>query len=256
MRIRFTKTVTVVIILLNIVAFYFLCDLLGQNKGLNLENRNNYVADEPISENSLKTIDDIIQHSITIIFREFEHFENDVPNTIRSITSTYPNINILVISNGPPYPPLFFNSSNHLFHNVKLVYLQLSLNNSFKARTPLYQINTSYVLFMPDSARIHTKKTLEKMFKIIHYQDRAVVAATFKATKPVICLNTHINLREWVIQFEDSNDHSCEFVKGKHAMLFKTDILRELTDSFMLPFPDAFYIQAAAKGVKVTLIIF
>ena len=242
MRIRFAKTVTILIIILNIVVFYCLCSFFGQKQ----ERGSKYVIENPKNEH-LKSIDDLIQHSVTVIFREFENFENDVPNTVRSITSTYPNISILIVSNSPPYPPLFFNSSNHLFHNVRQVYLQLSLNNSFKSRTPIYQLNTSYVLFMPDSARIHTKKTIEKMFKIVRNQDRAVVVATFKATKPVICLNTHINLKEWVIQFEESNGNSCEFVKGKHAMLFRTEILKELSDSFMLPFPDAFYVQAAAK---------
>lgn len=250
MRIRIVKIVTVSIITLNLVGLYFFCNLFGQQK--TFEKQKHYVIEDSRNEHYMKSLDDLIQDSVTVIFREFENFENDVPNTIRSITSTYPNISILVVSNGLPYPPLFFNSSNYLFHKVKHVYLQLGLNNSFKARTPILQLNTRYALFMPDSARIHTKKTIEKMFKILNDQGRAVVAATFKATKPVVCLNTHINSKEWVIQFEESSDGSCEFVKGKHALLFRTELLKELTDSFMLPFPEAFYIQAAAKGLKVS----
>lgn len=248
MRIKFAKAVTLLIVFLNSVAFYFLWNLLGHHN--DSVSRSKAVSDDTKSELHQKNIDEIIQHNVTVIFREFENFENDIPNTVRSITSTYPNISIIIVSNSPPYPPLLFNTSYHLFQNVRHVYLQLNLNNSFKARTPIYQLSTNYVLFMPDSARIHTKKTIEKMFKILRHRGK-VIAATFKASKPVSCLNLHINQKEWVIQFEDSGDNTCDFIKGKHALLLETDVLKELTDSFMLPFPDAFYIQAAAKGIKV-----
>ncbi|KAF6216540.1 hypothetical protein GE061_000883 [Apolygus lucorum] len=150
----------------------------------------------------------------------------------------------------PPYPPLLLNATSALFQNVKHVYLQSSLNNSFESRTPFLQLKSSHVLFMPDSARIHTKKTIEKMFKILRSEKRNLVAATFKASKPVSCLKTHINLKEWMIQFEDIRDSVCGFIKGKHATLMKTEILSKLTDPFMLPFPDSFYLQAAAQGLK------
>lgn len=252
MRIKFAKALTLLIVVLNILAFYFLWNLLGRQKDSITDSKLKVEVTEDVrSDYNQKNIDDLIQHNVTVIFREFEHFENDIPNTVRSVASTYPDINILIVSNSVPYPPLLFNTSNYLFQNVKHVYLQLSLNNSFKARTPIYQIRTNYILFMPDSARVHTKKTIEKMFRLLKSSRERMVAATFKASKPVVCLNTHVNQREWLLQFEESTDNLCDFVKGKHAILVRTEALKELTDSFMLPFPDAFYIQAATRGVKV-----
>lgn len=251
MRVKFAKAVTLVIVVLNVVAFYFLWNLLSRQKGSSSNPKYKVVVTDDVrNDYHQRNMDDLIQHNVTVIFREFEYFENDIPNSVRSIASTYPNINILIISNSLPYPPLLFNSSNCLFQNVKHVHLQSSLNNSFKARTPLYQLDTNYVLFMPDSSRIHSKKTIEKMLK--GARKTGIVGGTFKASKAVACLNSHINQREWFIQFEESfNSPLCDFIKGKHAILVQTDILKEMTDSFMLPFPDAFYIQAAAKGVKV-----
>lgn len=68
----------------------------------------------------------------------------------------------------------------------------------------MFQIKSTHVLFMPDSARIHTKKTLEKMMKIMDTEKHEIVAATFKASKPTSCLNAHINPREWVSFTKDS----------------------------------------------------
>ncbi|XP_014243601.1 fukutin-related protein [Cimex lectularius] len=258
MRIRFAKLLALSVVLLNVVAFYFVWVLLKSQNELAGVSTGQYgqstTVQKRVKAKRPPTMNDVVQKNITIVIRGFENFENDIPNTVRSITSTYPKINILIVTDSPPYPPLLFNTSNTLFQNVRHVYLQSSLNNSFESRTPVFQLKGDYVLFMPDSARIHTKKTLEKMFKTIDEGKNEIVAATFKATKPVGCLNTHINPKEWIIQFEESNDDKCDFVKGKHATLLRTDILKTLTDPFMLPFPDSFYVQAAAKGIKTRVI--
>uniref|UniRef100_T1I9E1 Uncharacterized protein n=2 Tax=Rhodnius prolixus TaxID=13249 RepID=T1I9E1_RHOPR len=247
MRIKIAKILVLLVIILNLIVFYFVWFLVGRQKQPN----------EDVTIKKIRSAEwNDVQANITVILRGFESFENDIPNTVRSIASTYPNISILIVTDTPPYPPLFFNSSLSLFQNVRLVNLQPGLNNSFEARTPLFQLSTEFVLFMPDSTRIHTKKTIEKMLRIITNErtNLVAVAATYKASKPVTCLNCHINLREWIIQFEESSSDVCDFVRGKHATLLRTEMLRKLTDPFMLPFPDSFYIQAATHRIKTHIL--
>ncbi|KAL1114954.1 hypothetical protein AAG570_007777 [Ranatra chinensis] len=255
MRIRFAKLITLSVVFLNVIALYFIWKLYSGQDEYIQPNKPLLTTQSVVSTefNQRKYLDEIIQKNITVIIRGFEYFENDIPNTVRSITSTYPNISILIITDAVPYPPLFLNSSNSLFRNVKQIHLQSSLNNSFEARTPLFQIKGNYVLFMPDSTRIHTKRTIEKMFKVLN-KDNLIIAATYKASKPVSCLNAHINLREWFLQYEEANSEVCDYIKGKHAILFKSKILKKLSDPFMLPFPDAFFIQASSKGIKTRLL--
>ena len=46
------------------------------------------------------------ESEVTIVFLEFEVFENDIGRTARSFREYFPNIHIVIISRRRPYPPL------------------------------------------------------------------------------------------------------------------------------------------------------
>lgn len=276
MRIRLARWLATAAVLLNVVALYFIWTLLAGNGGARSNERSASRGVKPTAAErrrpSASDEDDAIVGNVTVVIRAFEQFDNDIANTVRSIASTYGGVRILIVSEAAPYPPLpLVNSSgeSHLLRNVAAVRLAPSLGNPFDARNPLLQIRTPHVLFMPDSSRIHTKRTLSRMMRLLSQSSRqnpqvGIVAATFKAAPPVSCLRAHINSREWTIRYEAATlgsagaegdarrRYQCDLVRGKHAALVRTERLHEMTDPFIAPFPDAFYVQASALGLKVS----
>ncbi|CAB0008867.1 unnamed protein product, partial [Nesidiocoris tenuis] len=274
MRIRLARWLATAAVLLNVVALYFIWTLLAGNGGARSNERSASRGVKPTAAErrrpSASDEDDAIVGNVTVVIRAFEQFDNDIANTVRSIASTYGGVRILIVSEAAPYPPLpLVNSSgeSHLLRNVAAVRLAPSLGNPFDARNPLLQIRTPHVLFMPDSSRIHTKRTLSRMMRLLSQSSRqnpqvGIVAATFKAAPPVSCLRAHINSREWTIRYEAATlgsagaegdarrRYQCDLVRGKHAALVRTERLHEMTDPFIAPFPDAFYVQASALGLK------
>ena len=59
-------------------------------------------------------IDGDMSSSLTMIWNQAltcfisisEHFENDVVNTVKSFLEYHPDLNVLIVSNDLPYPPL------------------------------------------------------------------------------------------------------------------------------------------------------
>lgn len=144
-RLKCAKLLTVLVLLLNaILLFYtwkwFLSSESNQTVGAKLTNAGNKQKDR----------NKHIKKAITIIFRDFYNFENDLHNSIDSILNLIPNIQILVIYEDEPYPPLLWVSNFTASHlNVKFINMNFDIRKTFKALSPLLQIRTKYVLFVP-----------------------------------------------------------------------------------------------------------
>ncbi|XP_046662535.1 fukutin-related protein [Homalodisca vitripennis] len=249
MRIRIAKFITVFVILLNFIAVYFIWKLLSSHSKIKVSDT--VVTPSPIFNESLgvkKTSK--YQNEVTFIIRAFEHFDHDIVDTVRSVLNIYPNATVLIVADTPVYPPIVFNTTNF----VKFVNLKIRLTNTFKDRTPNLLIKNKYVFFIPDSTRINSKKLLEKLINLSTKEPDKIIAVPYKGTKEVKCLSLHLNIREWLIRFDEpSPTRECDSIKGKHALFINTQVLFKMPDPFMLPFPDALYIQSASKYIKVTL---
>ncbi|GLH07305.1 Fukutin-related protein [Gryllus bimaculatus] len=81
-----------------------------------------------------------------------------------------------------------------------------------------------------------------------------LVSAAFQDTRAVECLKVNLNAREWYIEYSTTEDDVCDSVSGNHAILVATETIKKLPVVFMLPFPEALYIQAAAQNIKVKLL--
>jgi hypothetical protein len=254
MRIRLAKATTFAVVLLNVVVLYYIW------KHVSSFGEKDPVVRRHVPREKI-TIQDVEKHdiinSVTIIVRNFEYFENDILGTIESFVSKlYPNINILVVSDKLPYPPLnlkLFNSSNH---NVHLVTLQLDLYNPVEEKNPLSYIKTKYVLCIPDSTRIPSERVLQTMITELKKQRQSLVAVSYpSSSRSVTCLRQLLNLREWTLKYETEESEQCDAVQGKHAFLVEAQTLRRLPDPFMRPFPEALYLQTAAHNRKVQYIL-
>ena len=98
---------------------------------------------------------------VTVVIRQFETFENDVAATVESILNSFPTIQVLIVCDELPYPPLELNLSNSTSRNVRLVNLQPGFNKSFDERNPLFYVHTKFVLILPDAIRISAKHMLQ-----------------------------------------------------------------------------------------------
>lgn len=246
MRIRVAKFITVIVVVLNLFVLYCIWNLFSKNDDAQSTPQNKPLASTP-SSLSLK----YIENSVTIVIRKFEPFENDITKTVASVLSILPNAAVLIVSDILPYPPLGISKR---LKNVKTISVQFHLGHSSEDRNPLYHIRTKYVLFIPDSTRILSENSLHSMILELKRQPHNILAAPISSKKTVNCLSINLNIREWFIQYDIADSELCDAVRGRHAILVESEILKKLPEALLLPFPDALYIQTAAKDIKVQLL--
>jgi fukutin-related protein len=166
----------------------------------------------------------------------------------------HPNLDIVVISDSPIYPPLQFqvNASSSLQH-LHVVSLNVNLNSSVEERNPLSFIKTNLVLFVPDSVRLPSSKFLQQLLSAVDEIDpRALVIPSEGSADSIVCLRQDFNVKEWTVHLtKEPGGALCDAVQGKHAILITAAALRSLPEPFMRPFPEALFLQASARGVKV-----
>lgn len=125
------------------------------------------------------------QKAITIIFRDFYHFETDLHHSIDSILNLIPNIQILVIYEDEPYPPLSFVCNYTATHsNVKFINLNFDIRKTSKALSPLLLVRTKYVLFVPDSFRFGGRSIIQKMLAEIEKESNTKDVSSSVVTGP------------------------------------------------------------------------
>lgn len=189
---------------------------------------------------------------ITVVIRDFELHENDVTLTAQSFLNVFPNIQVFILYNDLPYPPLDITISNNTLPNVKLVNLSPNLRSSFSEHYPVFQIKTKYVLFVPDSTRITSRQSLQAMVNELIKQSANIVTAAINSYKKELkCLRLNVNIREWSLKYSFVKSFTCDAVSGKHVILVGTDLLMKLPNVFLLPFPQSFYIQTSILSQKV-----
>lgn len=248
MRFKVAKFIFLVI-LVELLALYYSWKFISKF-GTNPTTVNiTYSNKQIITKSGSKHISKIV----TVILRNFELQENDVTLTVESILNVFPSIQILIICDGYPYPPLDLVFSNSTIKNIKLINLGLNLNTSYKDNYPLFQIKTKYVLFIPDSIRITSRQPIATMLnELMRVPDR-IVTVSVASVKNTQCLNIDLNIKEWTLKYSIGKNESCDSISGKHITLVETSLLKKLPNVFLMPFPEAFYIQTVANNIKVNL---
>ncbi|KAG5883704.1 hypothetical protein JTB14_007423 [Gonioctena quinquepunctata] len=193
-----------------------------------------------------------ISKLITVVIREFELNENDVTLTAHSFINLFPNIQLFILYDELPYPPLDIALTNNSLSNVKFVKLSASLKTSFYDHYPLSQIKTKYVLFVPDSTRPPSRQSLQIMINELNkVTGSIVVAPVSNRKKNMDFLRINVNVREWTLRYSSAKNLDSDGVASKHVMLVESQTLRRLSNAFLLPFPQSLYIQTTALDMKV-----
>ncbi|XP_041984503.1 fukutin-related protein [Aricia agestis] len=194
-----------------------------------------------------------LSKSVTIVFRQFEDFENDIAECVQSFVAAYPNIAIVVLCERTQYPPFQFSATNQTLKNVRIVSLELKLDKSPHDLDPFTYITTEYVLFVPDSTRV-SRRVLQQMYlAATTYPAQAIAVATGNAH--LICQHVTWNYADWTLLYhKDASGKLCDAVHGQHVLMVKNSILQTLPQPFIFPFPESLYLQLTVKKIKVQII--
>lgn len=189
---------------------------------------------------------------VTVVFRQFEDFENDIADSVQSFVSAFPNMPVMVICDKTPYPPFQFSATNETLRNVKIISLEFNVNASPESLNPLAKISTEFALFVPDSTRV-LRRALQQASLAATLNPEHIIAIGV-GTSNLVCQRIQWNYADWTLNYvKDGSGKICDAVIGPHALLIKTTLLHRLPQPFVLPFPEALYLQTSAKKVKVTV---
>lgn len=189
---------------------------------------------------------------LTVVFRQFEEFENDIADSVQSFVSAFPNMPVVILCQGLQYPPFQFSATNETLRNVKIVPLEFRLNALPHELNPLTYLNTEYVLIVPDSTRV-SRRVLQQM---------ATAATTFPSqgiavgvtNSRLICQKVKWNYVDWTLQYsKDPSGKLCDAIHGQHALLIKTSLLQTFPQPFAFPFPESLYLQTTVRKIKVII---
>lgn len=246
MRVTPLRVLTLTVVLANIVVVYLIFRLFLSQDLLGEAN--------PITEaikRATKSPTKHVSKLITLVLRQFELYENDVTSTVKSFINVFPSIQILVLFDSSPYPPLQLLFWNSKFKNIKLINLSSKVNVSYVDQYPLSHVKTKYVLFIPDSVRLPNRQTLQLLLSEIIKESDDIIVAPVGGRKHLNCLKVDLSIRAWMLQYSVIKNFTCDAVSGRHVTLLETDLLRKLPNAFLLPFPQSLYLQTAAINVKV-----
>lgn len=217
-----------------------------------------------------------IKSTITVVFRGFYHFDNDLTASIQSILNVIPSIKVLLIYDEIPYPPLDVFNSSSLKDKVRLFTLDQRLDKSSVDMSPLDYIRTPYTLLMPDSVRVNSRSTLQKILREINTietkgqsknsESKTATVPTSKKEKRMfvipfasnnkveaLCTTITMDLPNWTIEFAgiNNNNNRCDMFLQKHALILETTSLKAIPNAMTSPFPDLFYIRAKSENFRL-----
>jgi hypothetical protein len=193
---------------------------------------------------------DYVSSLLTVIIREFEDFENLVSDTVEHIHQVAPYINIVIIADKLPYPPLGILKTN--LNNTVLVTLNTQPDKPPTLSRPDAVIQTEYVLVIPDGTKIVSTESLRSMLDaFIQRSDESVRAFAIRVgyVTPQ-CQPLTVDLRRWTVELGAASEDQgsvCGSVTGEHAILMKSTDIFSFSAPFARPTSVSLYVQMALR---------
>lgn len=251
MRIKFktSKVFTLIVVLINLFLFfitwkYFLAtddsfEKISSSTNAHQENEK-MATIKPIKIDRVQEAKKFLQHSLTIIFRDFYHFDNDLKSSIDHLLALIPDLRILIISEEYPYPPINIFASHQptinqttkpstLIYkdNVQFHWLSMDITKSASELNPLNYIQTKYVLFMPDNFKLaNARQMFQRMIKSLDnsrsFVRKKILIVPFSSNQRSInyCFQINSDIPNWTLEYEVKNytNKNCDLV-GKNLVL-------------------------------------
>ena len=190
-----------------------------------------------------------IDPTLTVIFQDFELFENDLAGAPGYIASNFTDINVLVISQRLPYPPVHLQT----LPNLKLVTLQNGPSSKLADSRPESFIQSNFVLFLPDGVITDIKfvEKFQNWVKKLKSDLKDGVAIPI-ARSVLKCHGISFSVQRWTVEVgKHVNTGPCGLVLGDHGLLLQTKHLNLLSNPFLQPTFKSLYIQLSLVNIKV-----
>ncbi len=232
-------------IALNLFIYYLL-----SSRSSMLVHQDYEVQEDYEEELSLLDVDkDIMPRSLTVVISEFEDFENRVVETVETLYEMIPDVQIVVLADKRPYPPI------NLPSYATLVTQQIPIDKPQVMSRPEMYIKTEYVMFLPDGCEAVGAMAIQMMIDFFEKQPSNVKSVAWAATvlKNTKCLGLDPNLKQWTIKYSEMKGDICDAVQGDFVILTKREYLFRLAEPFARPLAIAYFVQTALRGWKVTL---
>uniref|UniRef100_A0A0B8RRN4 Ribitol-5-phosphate transferase n=1 Tax=Philothamnus irregularis TaxID=1899461 RepID=A0A0B8RRN4_9SAUR len=195
-----------------------------------------------------------LRPGITVLIRDFEDFENYVSSVVQSFLKQDPELPVLVVADGLPYPPLLLPK----VPNVQLVVLKPSPDQPADISRPETYVRTEYVALVPDGVRVDSASQLEEMLEELKSSQGKVemVAAAVHSLLPFRCLNLKVSLKEWTAEYSETPPASklCTALKGKAVVLLRTRSLFNLSMPLAKPLLTSLFVQTSLRGWAIRLL--
>ncbi|KAH8040337.1 hypothetical protein HPB51_010117 [Rhipicephalus microplus] len=203
----------------------------------------------------LDDIYDLPNSLVTLVLREFEFYEQDLVETVRSFHTVFPRMPIVLIADDVPYPPVRF-PRDEFGPNVTVVSLARYPDRYANATRLENYVKTDLVLFVPDSVRMTQPAIVTTMIKRVFKKPHRLVAVRV-AGEMRRCLNLEVNLREWTLVYRKAPrtaEFRCDAFGGRHLLMAKSELVLSLAEPMARPFPEALYVQTALRDVKIDIV--
>ncbi|XP_043936633.1 fukutin-related protein [Protopterus annectens] len=243
MRITFCCIILAVAIVLNLVILYYVSQV---------QQRMMQKHKEPVKTGLLQPSSTTIA-GITVLVREFEDFENYIPDVIQSFLKQKTEQPILIFADKLPYPPLTLPSRT----NVQIVLLKTLLDQPARIFKPEFHVRTEYILLVPDGIQLDNPKQLERLLQELDSQNGRVrmVAAPVLSAASVRCLDLKVNIKEWTIIYSvASSFDECSALTGNVVILLKTKDFFDLPLPLARPLITSIFIQTSVRGWTVRIL--
>uniref|UniRef100_A0A8D0CFZ3 Ribitol-5-phosphate transferase n=1 Tax=Salvator merianae TaxID=96440 RepID=A0A8D0CFZ3_SALMN len=245
MRITFCQSVLAVAIVVNLLILYYISRL--QQRVLHRHRDHPQPRSPQQHGNQLRS-------GVTVLIREFEDFENYVPNVVRGFIKQRPWLPVVVVADRLPYPPLVLPAAP----NVQLMVLKPAPDKPAQVFRPEAYVKTEYVVLVPDGVKVDPTSQLEQMLEEFQVsQGKAeMVAVPVQSLSPLQCLNLRVNLREWTAEYTavPPPGKLCTALKGDAVLLLRTRDLFNLSLPLAKPLLTSLFIQTSLRGWAVRVL--
>jgi fukutin-related protein len=232
MRIRISKCVTFAIVVINLMLFIVSWKYFTVTDNLQTNIIQKASSFKTTGRDKIQNANKLLRRSVTIVFRDFYHYDNDLKNCIDHLLNLIPDIRIIIVCDELPYPPMsiFSSSTNQTSsaaltsliykENVQFFHLDMDFSKTTSEKNPLNYIITKYTLFMPDGFRLSNgRQLLQKLIKNLGHSERdkshrKILAVPFAANNKLF--------NYWSLQYEVKNTtKNCDMVKRHHLSLIE-----------------------------------
>ena len=238
-------------VLVNLLIFIYLA-VLQHRRSQILQPPGGQIVPKQLSDGDKETVvQENIDRLVTVIIRDFEEYDNDIVSTVKSLYNLNSLLNILVICDKLPYPPLLFGKR---FDHSRLQVISLTMNplKNLSYLRPESFIHTPYVFIVPDSTKLADTESLNSAIsflkKSVHFHSLSIPVADHQ----IECVLAKVIVKQWTMEYlgDSETKSGCDVVIGDHAVLISKQYFLQLADPFLKPFSVSFHIQSILRKWK------